>query len=317
MPINRIIVIGASAGGVGALCSLVEGLPANLPAAIFIVQHLGPSSILDKVLLRCNPKSGVVIPKNAEKIEPGHIYLAVPDHHLAIEDSRVYLRKSPRENFHRPSVDVLFRSAARAYGPRVIGVILTGSMDDGASGMFAVKSKGGIGIVHDPKEAMVPDMPLSAMAATEIDYCLPLAKIPPLLVSLSNQPVPNGVAMEHDKHKSEINQNEPEDNEHPRFVCPECDGPLIQFEDGRMVRFRCKIGHQFSLDSLTEAHAEALERGLWIAVRTLEDRAAIQRLRGERFKAAGDQESRAASALEIASQAEKDAQLLRAIMEKL
>jgi len=257
-----------------------------------------------------------VIPKDKEAIIAGRIYVAVPDHHLVIEDSKIRLKKSPRENFHRPSVDVLFRSAAHVYGAKVIGVILTGAMDDGASGMFTVKAKGGIAIVHDPKEALVADMPLSALEATEVDYCLPLAQIASLLVKLANEPVPDGSPVQaDDKTPTDKELNSP-NGSHPPFVCPECDGPLTQFRDGDMTRFRCKIGHQFSLDALGEAHAEALERGLWIAVRTLEDRSAIQRLRAQKL-AASNQPEQARTALEIADQAEQDAALLRSIMERL
>lgn len=312
--LNRIIVVGASAGGVGALCSLVEALPSNLPAAILIVLHIGHTSVLAEVLRRCHSQGPIVSPQDGETLKAGGIYVAVPDHHMVVAEGRIRLRKSPRENLHRPSVDVLFRSAARNYGSKVIGVILTGSMDDGASGIFAIKAKGGIAVVQDPKDAMIAEMPLSALDAAEVDYCLPLAEIAPVLIRLAHEPV-NEPDVANDQNILHEKVSLPDDN-HPAFVCPECDGPLVEYRDGKLMRFSCKIGHKFSLEGLTEAHAESLERGLWIAMRVLDDRAAIQRLRAQNFSDNG-QEERAAPALEIALQAEQDAAVLRSIMERI
>ncbi|MCC6532642.1 MAG: chemotaxis protein CheB [Burkholderiales bacterium] len=315
---SRIVVIGASTGGVGALCALVEDLPSNLACAILIVQHVGAKSILPEVLRRCRHErdDSVTVPIDGEPIRPGRIYVAIPDRHLTVEDGRIHLPKGPRENLHRPSIDVLFRSAARAYGSRVVGVILTGALDDGASGMFAVKAKGGIAIVHDPKEAIVPDMPLSAMKAVPVDHCLPIAGIAQLIVKLSSEPVAKAPGSRAKRPRPEVKERPRFDASHPAFVCPECDGPLIEYREGNVERFECKVGHAFSLEGLGEAHADTLERALWIALRVLEDRAAIQRLRAKKF-AEQEESRRARASSEIAAQAERDAKLLREVMERL
>jgi two-component system chemotaxis response regulator CheB len=209
-------------------------------------------------------------------------------------------------------VDVLFRSAARIYGNRVIGVVLTGALDDGSSGVFAIKSRGGITIVQDPKEAMVPDMPLSAMKAVPVDYCVPLAEIAPLLMKLVNEPPKAAVR----KGKSTEDDPLAPDDPHPPFVCPECNGPLTEFEEGEHLHFKCRVGHRFTMQALSDAHAETLERGVWIAIRSLEERAAIYRLRAKKFLDEKEP-GRAAPLDEIAAQAELDAKLLREIAERI
>lgn len=310
--LNRIFVIGASTGGIGALCTLVQDLPPGLPCAILIVQH-GATDILVDILKRCHRDGHVIAPKDGEAIRPGYIFVAAPDHHLVVTDGHLQISKGPRENYHRPSVDVLFRSAARAYGPRVVGIVLTGAMEDGASGMFSVKAKGGIAVVHDPREAMMPDMPISAMNAVEkVDYCLPIAEMAPLIVKLAHQPVavprPRNPRL-----KSTEAETPMSDAAHPMFVCPECDGPLRMFREAKLLEFACKTGHRFTLNGLSEAHAETLERALWVALRVLEDRAAIQRMRAK----STDDRRQGAQLIEIADQAEHDAKLLRQVMERL
>lgn len=187
------IVIGASAGGVRALSKLVSDLPANLPAAVFIVLHI-PSdapSLLPAILSR-EAKLPVVHARNGEQIVKRKIYVAPPNHHLLIEGTHVKLVHGPKENLHRPSIDVLFRSAARWGGPRVIGVVLTGALDDGATGMRLIKQRGGMAIVQDPFEAPFPSMPMSVLKTVKVDYSLPLTAIAPLLNELSKQTVDEG-----------------------------------------------------------------------------------------------------------------------------
>ncbi|HYD50145.1 MAG TPA: chemotaxis protein CheB [Terriglobales bacterium] len=309
LPLNRIIVIGASAGGVGALCTLIADLPHGLPAAVFVVQHIGRTSILTEVLRRCHAQADIIVDaSNGAEIRPGLIHIAVPDHHLILDGDRMRLRKTPRENMHRPSIDVLFRSAARAHGPKVVGVILTGALDDGTSGLFSVKSRGGVAVVQDPNDALVPEMPSHALETVEVDYCLPLSGIAPVLVELAKTAPPAAA-------ENSENGGEPPGTP-ASFVCPDCDGPLTQTEQGALMTFRCKIGHRYSLEGLSNAHSDTLERGLWIAVRTLEDRAAIQRTRARHFREQNEPE-RAEPLLEIALQAERDAKRLREILEHL
>src|SRR5690242_18134448 len=186
MPTRDIIVIGASAGGVQALSNLVSELPGHLPAAVFIVLHVASHapSLLPSILAR-ESKLPVSHAIDGEAISGGRIYVAPPDHHLLVEDERVKLVRGPTENLHRPSIDTLFRSAARWAGPRVIGVILTGARDDGKVGMRAIKQRGGVTIVQDPLEALFPSMPMSVMQDIKVDYSIPLRDVAPLLDQLS------------------------------------------------------------------------------------------------------------------------------------
>lgn len=182
---RNIIVIGCSVGGVEALQRLVSGLPEHFHAAIFVVLHLAPqsTSVLPDILMRAGSLPAFH-PKDGDTIRPGRIYVAPPDYHLVIENGKVRVSHGPRENRHRPAVDPLFRSAARSYGPRVIGVVLTGSLDDGTAGILAIKKRGGIAIVQEPAEAFCGDMPRSAMDAAPVDYVAPIDRIPELLQQL-------------------------------------------------------------------------------------------------------------------------------------
>ncbi len=189
MPKRDIVVVGASAGGVGALQELVHGLPAEYSGTIFVVLHTGPVSFLPELLNR----SGKITATSAEdnvRFAPNRIYVAPPNRHLQIQDGIIKLSAGPRENGSRPSIDPLFRSAARSHRARVVGVILTGTLDDGAAGLFAVKARGGVAIVQDPSEAFSPEMPLNAMRNVNPDYCVPLSEIPPLLAELASVEVP-------------------------------------------------------------------------------------------------------------------------------
>src|SRR4051794_18781245 len=193
MPGHDIIVVGASAGGVETLAQLVKGLPADLPASIFVVLHVSPhgSSVLPEILGRRG-----VLPaahaRDGEPIVPGRIYVAPPDFHLIVWPGQVGLSRGPTENGVRPSVDPLFRTAARSYGRRVVGVILSGSLDDGTAGLAAIKQRGGVAVVQSPEEALFAGMPRSALESVAVDHCLPAAETPPLLVELANTPVPEG-----------------------------------------------------------------------------------------------------------------------------
>jgi two-component system chemotaxis response regulator CheB len=279
------IVIGASAGGVQALSTLVSDLPRNLPAAVFIVLHISANapSLLPNILGR-ESKLTVAHAINREPIQRGHIYVAPPDQHLIIEDGYVKLVHGPKENLHRPSIDALFRSAARWIGPRVIGVILTGARDDGKVGMRAIKQRGGITIVQDPLDAPFPSMPMSVMQEIEVDYSLPLREIAPLLNQLSRETaveeeryrVPDEVEIE-----SRIAEQKMEADELiasverigtiSRLTCPECHGALWEIKDANMLRYRCHVGHAFSAEALSEGQSEMLEVALWSAVRALEE----------------------------------------------
>lgn len=179
-----IVVVGASAGGVEALLTLVAGLPATLPASIFVVVHIGQEDGHLAQILNRNGNMRVVRAMNASPIRPSNIYVAPPNYHLTLENNRMWLTIGPKINRSRPAIDPLFESASAAFDGRVIGIVLTGYLDDGTIGLAAIKDRGGITIVQDPREAFAPYMPRNALRHVKVDYCLPLAQIAPLLVDL-------------------------------------------------------------------------------------------------------------------------------------
>lgn len=285
MPGHNIIVIGASAGGLEAIIQLVSGLPPDLPAAIFVVVHF-PShgtSILPQILNR----SGALLaahPEDGDRIQNGHIYVALPDHHLLVKRGYVRLVRGPRENSHRPAIDPLFRTAARAYGPQVVGVVLSGVLDDGTAGLLAVKPQGGVAVVQDPKSALYAGMPESAIANVRVDYILSLADLAPTLVDLAAKPVIEGVKavseeMESETDMAELDLAALQRHERPGtpsgFGCPECGGALWELREGDLIRFRCRIGHALSAESLLAEQSDGMESALWSALRALEESAAL------------------------------------------
>src|SRR5256886_2449825 len=290
MPGHDIIVVGASAGGVEALVTLARSLKRNLQAAVFVVLHIPAQSpsLLPEVVGRGGPLKAVQA-TDCMKIEHGHIYVAPPDHHMLMEQGKVCVVRGPKENRHRPAVDPLFRSAALAYGPRVIGVILTGAVDDVTAGLLAVKRRGGIAIVQDPNEALYPSMPLSALENVEVDYTLLLASIGPQLGQLANKrakeeggyPVPED--MEKETKLAEMDLALMHNNQSvgtpSAFSCPECGGVLWEIQDGDLLRFRCRVGHAFSVESVLAEQSDALEEALWVALKTIQESADLaQRL---------------------------------------
>jgi two-component system chemotaxis response regulator CheB len=290
MPGHDIIVVGASAGGVEALVTLARSLKRNLQAAVFVVLHIPAysPSFLPEILNRAGPLKAVQATDEMQ-IEHGHIYIASPDHHMLMEQGKVRVVRGPKENRHRPAIDPLFRSAALAYGPRVIGVILTGSLDDGTAGLLAVKRRGGIAIVQDPNEALYPSMPLSALENVEVDYTLPLASIGPQLGQLANKQAKEeeGYPVSEDMEKETkladmdlaIMHNNEQVGTPSAFSCPECGGVLWEIHDGDLLRFRCRVGHAFSVESVLAEQSNALEEGLWVALKTLQESADLaQRL---------------------------------------
>ena len=290
---RNIVVIGCSVGGVEALQTIVAGLPENFPAAIFVVLHISPQthSLLPEILNRAG-KLSAKHPIQGEQIKRGRIYIAPPDHHLIIEDGRIVLSRGPKENRHRPSVDPLFRSAARAYGRQVIGIILTGSLDDGTVGLQAVKKVGGVTIVQDPEDAFCPDMPRSAMDHVKTDYVVPASQIPALLAELVPERVAAGNgAGKNSQITKEIKLAEAdmaaiEDDGRPgtpsQFACPECGGVLWQMDDTDMLRFRCRVGHAYTAQSLDVEQTVAVEGALWAAIRGLEESASLAKQMAEK-----------------------------------
>jgi two-component system chemotaxis response regulator CheB len=281
---HDIIVIGASAGGVEALSLVLAELPRDLRAAVLVVLHLARGrSMLPEILSRAG-KLPAVHPEDGDSLEYGKVYVARPDHHLIVEPGRVRVVHGPTENGCRPAVDPLFRSAARIYGPRVIGIVLTGALDDGTAGLAAVKEAGGIAIVQDPDEAFAPSMPQSARALVPVDHVLPVREIGVLISELTREeigapaskPGPHVVAMEPDLAPPSVALNE---NDRPGkvsvFTCPECHGTLWEADERGIVRFRCRVGHVYSAESMLAAQTDSVDRALWTALRSLEERAAL------------------------------------------
>ncbi len=284
---HDIIVIGASAGGIETLKTLVGHLPADLPAALFVTIHFpaNTTSVLPSLLSRVGPLPAAHA-KNGEGIKSGGFYVATPDFHLILNRGRIHIGRGPKENHSRPAIDVLFRSAALAYGPRVIGVILSGTLGDGTAGMLAVQKGGGITIVQDPADAMFPDMPRNAMQYVAIDYVVPLVEMTSLLVNLANEPaLEEGPDMSNNTEKetkiAEFNLAAIEDEGRPGepavFACPDCGGTLWEIQDSDLLRFRCRVGHAFSSESLLSAQKDGLEGALWAALRALEENATLTR----------------------------------------
>ena len=282
--IHDIVVIGASAGGVSVLLELVRALPADFPAAVFIVQHIPGYAVsyLAELLDKASPLPARH-PAPGEVVRPGTIYVAPPDHHLLVEGNHVLATRGPKENRFRPSVDALFRSAAYTYGSRVIGVVLTGYLDDGTSGLWTVQRLGGLTVVQDPQEAYVPDMPNNALKYVKPDYVVPQPELAPLLVRLTTQPVPTQPEVSPEelariareitiaKGDAGITVNILSEGQLTPFVCPSCQGPLVQLLEGQQLRYRCRTGHAFTLSGLLAAVSEGIENQLYAALQSLQE----------------------------------------------
>jgi two-component system chemotaxis response regulator CheB len=275
--VRKIIVFGGSAGGIQALGSVLEGLPADLPAAAMAVIHTSEDSqFLPSVLAR-HSRLKVMEPEKPQPIQSGHLYLPQPNRHLVVKNNCAVSLMGPRENRHRPAVDTLFRSAARAYRSHTVAVVLSGALDDGSAGALAVKARGGTVIVQDPAEALMKDMPANVLRQVKTDYCLPLRDIPSLLIELAAK----GPAIKISKVSSRACETADfefttDEREPTGLSCPECDGALLEIRDGKSIQLRCHVGHSFSLESFSEAHADALERALWVALRRLNEQRLIQ-----------------------------------------
>lgn len=280
--IKYIIVIGASAGGFKALSELVSKLPPALPTAIFVVMHLSKSSSPQIICNHLEKLSeyNCRTAENEDPILPGTIYLAPADFHLLIKQDRMLLTKGPHENRYRPSIDVLFRSAAASYDSRVIGIILSGMLDDGTSGMSAIKRSGGTCVVQDPLDAAFPDMPVSVLSQVDVDHRVPVADMGYILDDIFTRPqkphtdVPDDVKLEAEITERMLSTLEDVSKigEHSNFTCPDCGGGLWEMKDDPIKRYRCHTGHVYTERLLSEKQNEALEESLWVCIRMLEER---------------------------------------------
>lgn len=317
-----IVVIGTSAGGIEALRALAGALPANFPAAIFVVLHTSPNSpgLLASILSRAGALPAVTV-NGMVAIRPACIYVPAPDHHLIVEPGFARGTRGPKENRFRPAVDPLFRSAAQSYKSRVIGVVLTGGLDDGTAGLAAVKKLGGTAIVQDPADALFPSMPLNALQHTRPDHCVALQEIAPLLVQLTRQQfdtqgefdVPEDIRIEVDiaKEGNALEAGVMKLGDPSIYACPECHGVLLQMKPeggGARVRFRCHTGHAYSMDTLLAEMKERTEESLESAVRAIEEHVLLLR---HMAKQSGDGSAAAEEFLTRAQKAEQQRDLVR------
>jgi two-component system chemotaxis response regulator CheB len=304
---NRdIITIGASAGGLEVLLELSSRLPKDLPAAVFVVLHRAPGS--SELLPELLSQRGRLIarhPLHDERIAPGTIYVAPADSHLLLRQGSVAVVRGPKENGHRPAVDALFRTASAAYGPRVVGVVLSGYQDCGTAGMMSIKARGGVSVVQSPESASAPDMPRNVLESVAVDHVVHPRELPDLLVRLASEPA--GPAVQPEQFVDQLEGALP--GVPAAVVCPICQGVLTEAQPGVFEHFRCHVGHAFSMESLLREQSESLERALWAAVRALEESAALSL----RLSASEQSELRHRFREKASTQAEQ-AELIRQIL---
>jgi two-component system chemotaxis response regulator CheB len=296
-PVKRdLIVIGSSAGGLPALMEIISSLPADFPAAILVVQHIPPYTVsnLHHILDRLGPLQAVMA-VDGDTIEPGKIYVAIPDHHLMVEQEKIIVKRGPKENRFRPSIDALFRSAAYTYGSRVIGIVLSGVLDDGTSGLWSVKRLGGITIIQEPADALFPQMPLNAQEYVQIDYTVPASQIAALLGQLTTS-IP-GKKPKLSLKELKLLETEiviaGRDNAFEMgiielgtltpFTCPECHGALTELKEGKLIRFRCHTGHAYTISALLSEVSTNVEAILWQAMQGLEETTMLLTRLGQHF----------------------------------
>jgi two-component system chemotaxis response regulator CheB len=295
-----IIVIGSSAGGIPALIDLVKNIPREYAGSVFIVQHL--SANVESMLPGIISYSGnlpAVHPKDGEKFKAGHIYIAPPDNHMLLDKDRILVKRGPKENLFRPSIDALFRSAGYEYGTRTVGIVLSGMLNDGTSGLWTVKRLGGIAVIQDPRESLYQEMPTSVLEYVKVDYKLKASEIGPLLVKLYGgkpRKKPDITPEEMKRIQAEViiaaqgNAYEMgilKMGEIVPFSCPECHGTLIGIDEGITVRFRCHTGHAFSAEALLESISNAVEEELWQVMNRIEETNILLNRLGNHFSDIG------------------------------
>ena len=302
---HDVVVIGGSAGAVEVIKAIAASLPGDLDAAVFVVIHRSSGvSVLPAILARV---SDLPVLEATDKlaIEPGNMYVAVPDFHLFVDSARMRVVRGPRQNGHRPAVDALFASAAAAYGARVIGVVLSGSLDCGTHGLLAIKGRGGITVVQDPDDAQERGMPGSALSHVQIDHCVAGAELAALITRLVKTTAP----ISHIPAPATA----PSPGRLAGFVCPECSGPLWEVSERGFVSFRCRVGHGYTAESLFTGKEQALEAALWAALNALSEKAELGRRLATRARKGGHFLS-ASQFAQRASDAEDQAAIVREVL---
>jgi two-component system, chemotaxis family, protein-glutamate methylesterase/glutaminase len=317
-----IVVVGGSAGSIEVLAQFVGGLPPDFPGSIFVVVHFPGSvrSTLPHILNRSGPLPARH-PPDGESIESGRIYVAPPDCHLHVSDGHVRLTRGPKENGHRPALDPLFRTAALSYGPRVVGVVLSGNLNDGTAGLLRIKQRGGLAIVQDPETALYQGMPRSAIEHVAVDHVLPVQEISALVAKLASRSAGflevSGMAEEPTSDakadESAISDRHRQPGLPSTMSCPECHGVLWEVTDDELVQFRCRVGHAYSAEALLVHQSEQLEAALWTGLRSLEEHSALARRLAARAESRGHRYS-ASSFTEQAMDAEHHASVIRSVL---
>jgi two-component system, chemotaxis family, protein-glutamate methylesterase/glutaminase len=297
MDSERIVVIGASAGGVRALQSLAPHLEPGFPAPILVVQHIGAHPSILPELLGREGSLPAMHGEDGAPIESGRICVAPPDHHMMVEGATIRLSRGAKEHHTRPAIDPLFRSAAVSWGPAVIGVVLTGLLDDGTAGLQAIKKCGGTVVVQDPADAEAPSMPRSALRYVEVDHCVSLAAMGRLLHALANTPAARCEAGAYPPfaHENELALGKGDFVKHLQaigrpstYTCPDCDGALWEIDGAEPPRFRCHTGHAYTLRTLYDAQAEATDGALWSALRALHEKELLLTVMADAHQASDD-----------------------------
>lgn len=267
---RSVVVIGASAGGLEALTLIVEALPRDLPAAVFVVIHQSPEhrSRLAEILSRVGPLPAELA-VHGHPIRPGRIVVAPPDNHLMLTRGFITVVRGPKENGHRPAVDPLFRSAAAVYGRGVIAVLLSGALDCGTAGLLQVRARGGVTVVQDPKDAVVPSMPLNAIRQLTPDHVAPATELGAIIARLVREPLPPGAPEVGGELSPTVT---PAD-----VVCPLCSGSMTEVSVAGFSQLTCHVGHVFSIEALLRTQYDALEAALWAGVRALKESARVAR----------------------------------------
>ncbi len=294
---RNIVVIGGSAGALGPLIQIAGALPDDFPAALFAVLHTSPDApgMIPMIVGRSSALA-VRHAADGERFEPGCLYVAPPDRHLLLSEDRMEVMRGPRENRARPAIDPLFRTAARVFGSRVVGVLLSGVLNDGVYGLMAIKRRGGVAIVQDPEHADFPDMPKNAIEDVDVNHVAPPIEIANLIQELVTESETAEVpAMQDGKSRGADRQEGPrtETIEDPPagslapFACPDCGGALWETQAGKLTRFRCHVGHALTAEVLLGGQEDEVEAALWVALRSLEENVELSRRLAKRASDAG------------------------------